>query len=110
MSLELPLVLQDARPLDRVACAASTAFRLAEMIVKSESPPLPVTTKSFHLSHLDQNAVRVYIQTLCIFPVSILALATTVSEIFTDQILCSSQIRTRARLPFTLSIGGCAVP
>ncbi|KZM24373.1 uncharacterized protein EKO05_0007154 [Ascochyta rabiei] len=37
------------------------------MIVKSESPPAE-DVKSFHLSFLDQNAVRVYTQTLCIFP------------------------------------------
>ncbi|KAF1940952.1 trichothecene 3-O-acetyltransferas-like protein [Clathrospora elynae] len=36
------------------------------MIVKSESPP--ARTKSFHLSCLDQNVVRVYTQTLSIFP------------------------------------------
>lgn len=39
------------------------------MIVKSESPPVE-DVRSFHLSFLDQNAVRVYTQTLCIFPVS----------------------------------------
>ncbi|KAJ4986235.1 hypothetical protein SVAN01_08282 [Stagonosporopsis vannaccii] len=37
------------------------------MIVKAESPPAE-DLKSFHLSFLDQNAVRVYTQTLCIFP------------------------------------------
>ncbi|KAF2833667.1 trichothecene 3-O-acetyltransferas-like protein [Ophiobolus disseminans] len=37
------------------------------MIVKADSPPL-VETKSFHLSFLDQNVVRVYTQTLSIFP------------------------------------------
>ncbi len=69
MSLNLPLVLPKPRPLDRIAYIAGTALRLAKMIVKTQSPP-PPATKSFHLSHLDQNAVRVYIQTLCIFPVS----------------------------------------
>jgi len=37
------------------------------MIVKAKSPPAE-DLKSFHLSFLDQNAVRVYTQTLCIFP------------------------------------------
>ncbi|KAF1849789.1 trichothecene 3-O-acetyltransferas-like protein [Cucurbitaria berberidis CBS 394.84] len=37
------------------------------MIVKSESPP-PLRTKSFHLSFVDQNVVRVYTQTLSVFP------------------------------------------
>ncbi|KAH6639870.1 trichothecene 3-O-acetyltransferas-like protein [Boeremia exigua] len=37
------------------------------MIVKAESPPAE-DLRSFHLSFLDQNAVRVYTQTLCIFP------------------------------------------
>jgi len=37
------------------------------MIVKAKSPPVE-DLKSFHLSFLDQNAVRVYTQTLCIFP------------------------------------------
>ncbi|RAR12506.1 hypothetical protein DDE82_000217 [Stemphylium lycopersici] len=36
------------------------------MLPKPETPA--VRTKSFHLSCLDQNIVRVYIQTLCIFP------------------------------------------
>jgi hypothetical protein len=39
------------------------------MIVKLDSPPL-LEHKPFHLSFLDQNVVRVYTQTLSIFPVS----------------------------------------
>ena len=70
MSLNLPLVLPKPRPLDRLTCITGTALKLTKMIVKTQSPP-PLTTKSFHLSHLDQNAVRVYISTMCIFPVSI---------------------------------------
>ncbi|KAH7401570.1 trichothecene 3-O-acetyltransferase-like protein [Pyrenochaeta sp. MPI-SDFR-AT-0127] len=39
------------------------------MIVKSESPPPSlIPSKPFHLSFLDQNVVRVYTQTLSIFP------------------------------------------
>ncbi|KAF1928513.1 uncharacterized protein M421DRAFT_420399 [Didymella exigua CBS 183.55] len=37
------------------------------MIVKAESPPAD-DFREFHLSFLDQNNVRVYTQTLCIFP------------------------------------------
>ncbi|KAH7094490.1 trichothecene 3-O-acetyltransferas-like protein [Paraphoma chrysanthemicola] len=37
------------------------------MIVRTTTPP-PAETKSFHLSFLDQNVVRVYTQTLSIFP------------------------------------------
>ncbi|KAF3036916.1 hypothetical protein E8E12_004258 [Didymella heteroderae] len=37
------------------------------MIVKAESPPAE-ELRTFHLSFLDQNNVRVYTQTLCIFP------------------------------------------
>jgi hypothetical protein len=40
------------------------------MIVKAQSD----AHNNFHLSFLDQNAVRVYTQTLSIFPVSPLAL------------------------------------
>jgi hypothetical protein len=47
---------------------ASSTSRFVNMIVKSQNPDIP--TKSFHLSCMDQNVVRVYIQTLCIFPVS----------------------------------------
>ena len=65
MSLDFPLVLRKPQLLDSVASSASRIFR---MIVKSESPP-PMRTKSFHLSYLDQNVVRVYTQTLSIFPV-----------------------------------------
>lgn len=39
------------------------------MIVKAESPPAE-DLRTFHLSFLDQNTVRVYTQTLCVFPVS----------------------------------------
>ena len=64
--LDFPLVPPQPWPLD---CIASTARCLFKMIVKSESPP-PRRIKSFHLTHLDQNVVRVYTQTLSIFPVS----------------------------------------
>jgi hypothetical protein len=47
----------------------STTPRCAEMIFKTNSTPT-VETKPFHLSFLDQNNVRVYTQTLSIFPVS----------------------------------------
>lgn len=67
MSFELPLVVRKPWPL---ACSVNTALNLVEMIVKSESPPPPARTKFFHLSFLDQNVVRVYTQTLLIFPVS----------------------------------------
>jgi len=65
MSLELPLVLVEPRLLDTVA---STTSRIVDMLTRQHTPP--VQTRSFHLSCLDQNVVRVYIQTLCIFPVS----------------------------------------
>lgn len=70
--LDLPLVSRKPWPLDSIA---STARCLVKMIVKSESPP-PPQTNNFHLSHLDQNVVRVYTQTLSIFPVSGLTFAT----------------------------------
>ncbi|KAF1834945.1 hypothetical protein BDW02DRAFT_620534 [Decorospora gaudefroyi] len=63
MPLDLPLVLHRPWFLDTIA---STTSRFTNMIVKSESSP--ARTKSFHLTCLDQNVVRVYIQTLCIFP------------------------------------------
>ncbi|CAE7194053.1 Transferase domain containing protein [Pyrenophora teres f. teres] len=63
MALDLPLVLMEPRLLDTVA---STTSRIVDMLTRQHSPP--VQTKSFHLSCLDQNVVRVYIQTLCIFP------------------------------------------
>ncbi|KAH3917024.1 hypothetical protein HBI56_167900 [Parastagonospora nodorum] len=46
---------------------ASIASQSLTMIVKSKTPP-PMETKPFHLSFLDQNVVRVYTQTLSIFP------------------------------------------
>jgi hypothetical protein len=48
---------------------ASRKSHSVKMIVKSESPP-PIEQKTFHLSFLDQNVVRVYTQTLSVFPVS----------------------------------------
>jgi hypothetical protein len=66
MSLDIPLTLRKPWLLQHIASLSSRTFR---MIVKAESPP-PVPTKSFHLSFLDQNVVRVYTQTLSIFPVS----------------------------------------
>lgn len=62
--LDLPLVLRKPWPLESIASSASC---IVKMIVKSVSPP-PKRTKAFHLSHLDQNVVRVYTQTLSIFP------------------------------------------
>jgi hypothetical protein len=70
MSLDLPLTLRKPWLIDDIASIASRSLR---MIVKSESPP-PTETKSFHLSFLDQNVVRVYTQTLSIFPVSMIIL------------------------------------
>ncbi|CAI9634526.1 unnamed protein product [Alternaria burnsii] len=63
MSLDFPLVLRNGRLFEPVA---SPIPRLLDMLNTAHSPP--VQTKSFHLSCLDQNVVRVYIQTLCIFP------------------------------------------
>jgi len=63
--IDLPLVLRKPWPLESLASSASC---LVKMIAKSPSPP-PKRTKAFHLSHLDQNVVRVYTQTLSIFPV-----------------------------------------
>ncbi|KAI4616902.1 hypothetical protein J4E83_006484 [Alternaria metachromatica] len=63
MSLELPLVSRNGRLFDPIT---STIPRFLEMLAKPHVPPIPM--KSFHLSCLDQNVVRVYIQTLCIFP------------------------------------------
>ncbi|KAG9186365.1 trichothecene 3-O-acetyltransferase [Alternaria panax] len=63
MSLDFPLVLRNGRLFEPIA---STIPRLLDMLSTAHSPP--VQTKSFHLSCLDQNVVRVYIQTLCIFP------------------------------------------
>ncbi|KAI8934321.1 hypothetical protein NX059_009058 [Plenodomus lindquistii] len=62
--LDIPLVSRKPWPLESIASSASC---LVKMIVKSVSPP-PERTKAFHLSHLDQNVVRVYTQTLSIFP------------------------------------------
>lgn len=64
MSLDLPLLMSRSRLLGSVA---SSAPRLLNMITKPDN--LSRRTKSFHLSCLDQHIVRVYIQTLCIFPV-----------------------------------------
>lgn len=64
MSLDFPLVLRNGRLFEPIA---STIPHLLDMLNTAHSPP--VQTKSFHLSCLDQNVVRVYIQTLCIFPV-----------------------------------------
>lgn len=66
MSLDLPLTLRKPWLLDSIASIAS---RSVSMIVRTSSPP-PTESKAFHLSFLDQNVVRVYTQTLSIFPVS----------------------------------------
>lgn len=63
--LDLPLISRQSWLRDSVA---STASNIVQMIVKSEGPP-SAQTDSFHLSFLDQNVVRVYTQTLSIFPV-----------------------------------------
>lgn len=97
MSLDLPLVLRKPWTLN---CIASTALRAVEMIVKSESPP-PFRTKAFHLSFLDQNVVRVYTQTLSIFPVSLSPANRSPSvsnvEAMADYFCCSFQTKTRPR-------------
>jgi hypothetical protein len=69
MSLDIPLTLRKPWLLHHIASLSSRTF---SMIVKAESPP-PVQSKPFHLSFLDQNVVRVYTQTLTIFPVSVTA-------------------------------------
>ena len=53
------------------------------MIVKAEPPPAE-DQKTFHLSFLDQNAVRVYTQTLCIFPVSTITITVHVEANTTE--------------------------
>lgn len=70
MSLDLPLTLRKPWLLRSIASIASRCVR---MIVKSDNSPL-VESKPFHLSFLDQNVVRVYTQTLSIFPVSVMVL------------------------------------
>ena len=70
MLLDLPLALGKHRLLKSIFRIAS---RCVKMIVKSDSPP-PVHTKPFYLSFLDQNVVRVYTQTLSIFPVGDMAM------------------------------------
>jgi hypothetical protein len=67
MSLDFPPTLR--KPWLLLDYIASLTFRSIRMIVKSVSPP-PVEQAAFHLSFLDQNVVRVYTQTLSIFPVS----------------------------------------
>ena len=95
MSLDLPLVLTKSRLLDTVA---SSAPRLFKMLPKPEAPA--VRTKSFHLSCLDQNIVRVYIQTLCIFPVCWREYSECI--VGADR-GASSLIRTTPKLPYTPS-------
>lgn len=68
MSLDLPLTLSKPWLSDSVT---KILPRWVEMIAKSDHPPL-LEYKSFNLSFLDQNVVRVYTQTLSIFPVSTL--------------------------------------
>jgi hypothetical protein len=72
MPLNFPLTLRSPRHLENIACIAS---RLVSMIVKLDSPPPPVETKPFHLSFLDQNAVRVYTATMSVFPVSVVVIS-----------------------------------
>jgi hypothetical protein len=60
-------------PLSTPALQSTVHNPQPAMIVKAESPPADAT-RPFHLSFLDQNAVRVYTQTLSIFPVSLLHL------------------------------------
>jgi hypothetical protein len=67
MSLDFLLTLR--KPWLLLEYIAILASRSVRMIVKSVSPP-PVEQAAFHLSFLDQNVVRVYTQTLSIFPVS----------------------------------------
>lgn len=62
--IDLPRVSHKPWPLESIATSASC---LVKMIAKSPFPP-PKRTRAFHLSHLDQNVVRVYTQTLSIFP------------------------------------------
>lgn len=95
MSLDLPLVLTKSRLLDTVA---SSAPRLFKMLPKPETPA--IRTKSFHLSCLDQNIVRVYIQTLCIFPVCWREYSKCL--VGADR-GASSLIRTMPKLPYTPS-------
>ena len=64
MPLDLPLVMSRSRLLGSVAASAP---RLLTMLTKPEAPSS--RTKTFQLSCLDQNIVRVYIQTLSIVPV-----------------------------------------
>jgi hypothetical protein len=74
MPLHFPLTLRRRRrpqSLEPVARAASSLVTTT-MIVKLDNPRLP-EHKPFHLSFLDQNVVRVYTQTLSIFPVSVMA-------------------------------------
>jgi hypothetical protein len=66
MSLDLPLTLRKPWLLNSIA---SILPRCVNMILKTGSPS-PMEVKPFNLSFLDQNVVRVYTQTLSIFPVS----------------------------------------
>jgi hypothetical protein len=100
MSLELPLVLRNGRLFDPIT---STIPRVLEMLSKPPVPPVP--TKSFHLSCLDQHVVRVYIQTLCIFPVCFSELS-VVSSLEVD-VVRSSPIKT-PKMRYRLSVPGFA--
>ena len=93
MSLDLPLTLRKPWLFDSIASIASRSVR---MIVKSGSPP-PVQSKSFHLSFLDQNVVRVYTQTLSIFPVSVMAVLERNLAFLTTRF--SSLIRMKRKQP-----------
>lgn len=66
MSLDFPLTLRKPWLLSSITSILS---RCVNMILKTDHPS-PVDVKSFHLSFLDQHIVRVYTQTLSIFPVS----------------------------------------
>jgi hypothetical protein len=90
--LDLPLISRRSWLRD---CIASTTSSIAQMIVKSESPP-SARTESFHLSFLDQNVVRVYTQTLSIFPVSRLVYRLALYALLTR--LASFRTRMRQKL------------
>lgn len=94
MSLELPLVSRNGRLFDPIT---STIPRFLEMLAKPHVPPIPM--KSFHLSCLDQNVVRVYIQTLCIFPVCFPELCVVLAEV---DAIRSFRTRISPKMPYNL--------
>jgi hypothetical protein len=94
MSLELPLVSHNRRLFEPIT---STIPRFLDMLTKSHIAP--VQTKSFHLSCLDQHVVRVYIQTLCIFPVCFLDACAVLTEV---DVVRSFPTRITPRMPYNL--------